>query len=94
MRPGSPGAGPAALLAVRIVPDDVGSRITVRHRLHDDATAAFTDVVGTLLSWDPPDGGDAVLRIERRDGTTADVPLPDVVAAKVVPPPPRRPNVR
>lgn len=83
-------ARPTALLAVRITPDDVGSRVTVRHALHGDPTASLTDVVGTLLSWEPAAGPDAVLRIERRDGTTVAVPLPDIVAAKVVPP--RRPR--
>ncbi|HET7899741.1 MAG TPA: hypothetical protein VFL59_01050 [Candidatus Nanopelagicales bacterium] len=92
---GSPARGstarPAALLAVRITSDDVGSRVTVRHRLHDDPTASLTDVVGVLRSWEPgPDGGD-VLRIERRDSSVATVRLDDVVAAKRVPPaPPRR----
>jgi hypothetical protein len=80
------GARPAALLAVRITPDDVGKRVTVRHRY--DATT-LTDVVGLLLSWSAPEpGGVPVLRVERRDGTVTTIPLPDVAAAKVVPDPP------
>ncbi len=73
-----PGARPAALLAVRISPADVGRRVTVRHRLDD---GRLSDVVGVLRSWDG-----AVLRVERRSGQVADVPEADVVAAKVVPP--------
>jgi hypothetical protein len=80
------GARPAALLVVRISPDDVGRRVSVRHR-HDAST--LTDVVGRLASWDAQ-----VLRIERRDGTFTEVREADVVAAKVVPDPPapRRPT--
>ena len=74
------GARPAALLVVRITPDDVGRRVSVRRRL--DATT-LSDVVGRLLSW-----SDDVLRIERRDGTVTEVPAGDLVAAKVVPPAP------
>lgn len=71
---------PAALLAVRISPADVGRRVTVRHR-YDVAT--LTDVVGRLLTWDTRSG---LLRVERRDGSVSEVPYADVVAAKVVPP--------
>ena len=49
---------PAALLAVRISPADVGRRVTVRHRIDD---GRLSDVVGVLRSWDG-----AVLRVERR----------------------------
>jgi hypothetical protein len=77
-----PGARPAALLVVRITPDDVGRRVSVRRRL--DATM-LSDVVGHLLSW-----SDGVLRIERRDGTVTEVAAVDLVAAKVVPPAPAR----
>lgn len=82
--PGPSPARPAALLVVRLTREDVGARVTVRHRLRDDASASLTDVVGTLLAWDADD----VLRVERRDGTVAAIPRADVVAAKVVPPPP------
>ena len=42
------GGRPAALLAVRITPADVGRRVTVRHRTDD---GRLTDVVGLLRSW-------------------------------------------
>jgi hypothetical protein len=67
---------------VRITPDDVGRRVSVRHR-YDPST--LTDVVGRLLRWD-----DEVLRIERRDGSVAEVAEADLVAARVVPDPPAR----
>ena len=79
-------ARPGALLAVRITPADVGKRVTVRHRY--DANT-LTDVVGHLLSWSPGEGGvAALLRVERRDGTVAEIALADIAAAKVVPEPP------
>jgi ribosomal protein S18 acetylase RimI-like enzyme len=69
---------PAALLAVRITPADVGRRVTVRHRT---GGGLLTDVVGHLRSW--ADGG---LLVERRTGEVVAVPARDVVAAKVVAP--------
>ncbi len=69
---------PAALLAVRVSPADVGRRVTVRHRIDD---GRLSDVVGVLRSWDA-----GSLRVERRSGETAEVPEADVVAAKVVAP--------
>ncbi|MFN8157325.1 MAG: GNAT family N-acetyltransferase [Candidatus Nanopelagicales bacterium] len=74
----SPAARPAALLAVRTTPADVGRRVSVRHRIDD---GRLSDVVGVLRSWE---GG--VLRVERRSGEVVDVQGADVVAAKVVPP--------
>ncbi|MFN8167828.1 MAG: GNAT family N-acetyltransferase [Candidatus Nanopelagicales bacterium] len=75
---GGSGGRPAALLAVRLSPADVGRRVTVRHR-HDATT--LTDVVGVLRRWH-----DGVLQVERRDGALVEVRSGDVVAAKVVAP--------
>ncbi|MFC6237427.1 GNAT family N-acetyltransferase [Longivirga aurantiaca] len=72
------GGRPAALLAVRISPSDVGRRVTVRHRIDG---SQLTDVVGVLRSW-----ADGVLRVERRTGEVVAVAARDVVAAKVVTP--------
>jgi len=84
-RPG-PGARPAALLAVRISPADVGRRVTVRYRYD---VSLLTDVVGRLLAWDQ--GPEPALTVESRDGSVVVVPVALVVAAKVVPEaPPRR----
>lgn len=68
-----------ARLAVRISPDDVGARVTVRAR-HHGTEAAVADTVGTLRSWT-----DGVLTIERRDGTLRTVAQVDLVAGRVVP---------
>lgn len=76
---GRPSGGrPAALLAVRISPADVGRRVTVRHRIDGPQ---LTDVVGVLRSW-----SDGALRVERRPGEVVTVAARDVVAAKVVAP--------
>jgi len=77
----APAAGPAARLAVRLSPADVGRRVTVRHRLQD---GVLTDVVGTLVAWDG--GWDGRLEVERRDGSLVPVAADAVAAAKVVPP--------
>jgi ribosomal protein S18 acetylase RimI-like enzyme len=58
---------------------DVGRRVSVRHRVDDKAT----DAVGHLLDFT-----DTTLQVLRKDGEVADIPAADVVVAKVVP---RRP---
>ncbi|NWF28166.1 GNAT family N-acetyltransferase [Streptomyces sp. PKU-EA00015] len=73
-------------LKVRITPDDVGKRVSVRTV---DAPGGpgheFTDTVGVLTSWT---GG--VLLITRRTGETVHIAESSLVAGKVVPPAPAR----
>jgi hypothetical protein len=73
-----------ARLEVRITPDDVGARITVRARNHGPGASAV-DVVGVLREW-----RDRQLHITRRNGSTTMVAQDDLLAARVVPPPPPR----
>ena len=71
-------------MVVRISPDDVGERVSVRRRIPArEGEPGHSDVVGYLRSWH-----DGELAIERRDGTLVQVPEADVVAGRVVPPPP------
>ncbi len=66
----------------------VGSRVVVRHLVGGTGPGGgpvMTDVVGRLLALDA-----ATARVERRDGTTVDVPLAAVVAVKTVPQRPLR----
>ncbi|GAB2492370.1 putative acetyltransferase [Nocardiopsis aegyptia] len=70
-------------LVHRIVPDDVGQRVSVRIRLPE---GGFTDIVGVVESW-----ADHVLTLRRRDGSSVEVAESDIAASRVVPPvPPRR----
>lgn len=71
----------AARLIVRITPRDVGRRVTVRRRVPE----GFRDAVGVLESW-----RDGVLTVRRRDGSLVEIDEATVVAAKVVPDPPKR----
>jgi hypothetical protein len=66
---------------VDVGPGDSGVRISLRRTLPE---GGYGDVLGELLSWD------AVVRVQRRDGTVVEVPAGDVVAAKKVPPAPER----
>jgi hypothetical protein len=66
---------------VDVGPGDSGVRISLRRTLPE---GGYGDVLGELLSWD------AVVRVQRRDGTVVEVPAADVVAAKKVPPAPER----
>ena len=73
-------------MIVAITPDDVGERVSVRHRIPaGPGEPRHTDVVGYLRAW-----SEGQLTIERRDGSRARIPESDVVAARAVPPPPAR----
>jgi N-acetylglutamate synthase len=78
-----------ARLVVAVDADDVGSRVSVRYLLEGDRPtdpdALMTDVVGQLEAWT---GSHALIR--RRTGEVVQVPIPAIVAAKVVPPAPLR----
>ena len=67
---------------MNVGPGDHGVRISLRRRLPE---GGYGDVLGELLSWN-----EAVVRVQKRDGTVVEVPPADVVAAKRVPPPPER----
>ncbi|MEU7831733.1 hypothetical protein AB0L53_38580 [Nonomuraea sp. NPDC052129] len=73
----------AARLVIAITTADVGARITTRRRVPE----GFRDAVGILESWD---GG--VLRVRKRDGTLVEISEEVLVAAKVVPAAPPRPE--
>jgi hypothetical protein len=67
--------------AVRVTPADAGQRVSVRARTHAPAgEPQTTDAVGVLRAW-----ADGILLVERRDGTVAEIPETDVVAARVIP---------
>ncbi|GGX06350.1 GNAT family N-acetyltransferase [Streptomyces chryseus] len=73
-------------LEVRISPDDVGKRVSVRRVGGTGAPGAkFTDTVGVLTSWDS-----GVLSITRRDGESVRIAESTLVAGKVVPSAPAR----
>jgi hypothetical protein len=74
---------------IRITPADVGRRVSVRSRLPaEPGEPTTTDTVGRLIAWEA-----GVLRITRRDGTTATVNADDLLAGKVIgETPPRRPR--
>ena len=70
---------PAALLIVRITEQDVGRRVTIRHRIAEPS-ASLTDVVGHLRTW-----SNGLLVVERHTGEQVEIAEVDMVAAKVVP---------
>ncbi|MFF0741402.1 GNAT family N-acetyltransferase [Streptomyces sp. NPDC004111] len=73
-------------LEVRVTPEDVGKRVSVRRLTGGSAAGErFTDVVGVLTSWDK-----GVLSITRRSGETVRVDEEALVAGKVVPSAPAR----
>lgn len=75
---------------VRIGPADIGRRVSVRFRIPGGpGQPSASDAVGMLRSWD---GGR--LAVERRDGTVTIVDESDLLAGRVVDPPPQRPRRR
>jgi N-acetylglutamate synthase len=64
---------------VRITPDDVGKRVTIRSRLHDPGGPPATETVGILRSWQ-----DDILEIEQRDGSVVRIRRDDLQAGRVV----------
>ncbi|MFG1704005.1 hypothetical protein ACFLIM_12500 [Nonomuraea sp. M3C6] len=73
----------AARLVIRITTQDIGTRITTRRRVQ----GGFRDTVGILEAWE---GG--VLKVRKKDGTLVEIFEETLVAAKVVPVAPPRPE--
>lgn len=65
----------------RVTPDDVGRRVSVR-RVLDREAGEVGDVLGMLLGYEH-----GVLTVDGRDGPTV-IDERDVLASRVVPPPP------
>ena len=74
-------------LVIRITPDDVGRRVSIRSRIAAaEGEPSTSDTVGRLIEWQ---GG--ILRVERRDGSLATLAADQMLAGKVIPDqPPRR----
>jgi N-acetylglutamate synthase len=76
-----------ARYVIRISPEDIGSRVSVRAWLDDAAEREsgprHTDAIGVLESWT-----DGTLAIRRKDGTLTEIDEASLVAGKLVPPPP------
>lgn len=73
---------------MRIDPANIGKRMVVRSIVAGFGPSggpAMTDVVGRVLAVD-----DLQMTVERRDGSTVNIALATVVAAKIVPPSPAR----
>ncbi|MEV4017028.1 hypothetical protein AB0J35_41700 [Nonomuraea angiospora] len=73
----------AARLIIAITSQDIGARITTRRRV----PGGFRDAVGILVSWE-----NGLLKIRKRDGSVVEIPEGTLVAAKVVPAAPPRPE--
>ena len=74
---------------VAISEENQGQRVSVRYLLQGQAPGEqdvlFTDVLGHLEQWGPTTAG-----IRRKDGQLVEVEIAKIVAAKVIPPEPKR----
>lgn len=76
-----------AAYAHEVGPEHVGRRVTIRHLVDDAGTERPTDVVGILRGWED----DGTVTVERRDGSTTELPAASIVASRIIPDaPPRR----
>ncbi|MFT5222446.1 MAG: hypothetical protein ACI867_000749 [Glaciecola sp.] len=72
----------------QLTPEDVGRRVSIRRWVEDPERGARpSDVLGHLRRWQ-----DDVLVVERKDGELVEVYEADILAAKVIPPAPVRPE--
>lgn len=71
---------------MRITAADIGQRVSVRSRITaEPGQPATTDTLGYLRQWDA-----GQLRIETRDGSQVVLREADLLAGKVIGPPPVR----
>lgn len=65
----------------RVVPADVGARVTLRRRLPGVPVdgARWGDVIGVLLSWEA-----GTLQVRRRGGEVVELADADVIASRVI----------
>ncbi|OHV48233.1 hypothetical protein [Pseudofrankia sp. BMG5.37] len=71
------------MYVVRITRADIGARVVIRRRIA--GPVPLTDVIGTLQAWTA-----GVLTIAHANGEIISIPEDDLIAAKVIPPPPIR----
>ena len=71
--------------ANKLVPSDLGGRISMLFRLTDGGEHPFSEVVGTLQRIEPTPTGDVYVMV-RHDGTTVSVAESTIVALKRMPP--------
>jgi hypothetical protein len=62
----------------------LGSRVSIRYRLHEDPAHPHSEAVGVVQSVELDASGVARLRIVNRRGELRDVPVQDVLAAKIL----------
>jgi hypothetical protein len=64
---------------------NLGRKISIRFKLHDDASHGFSEAIGVVQSVRPNESGVVELGILTRHGETRFVPIEDVLAAKLFP---------
>ena len=64
---------------------NLGRKISIRFKLHDDPAHGFSEAIGVVQSVRPNASGVVELGILTRHGDTRYVPVEDVLAAKLFP---------
>ena len=64
---------------------NLGRKVSIRFKLHDDPAHGFSEAIGVVQSIRPNESGVVELGILTRRGETRFVPIVDILAAKLWP---------
>ena len=64
---------------------NLGRKVSIRFKLHDDPAHGFSEAIGVVQSVRPNDAGIVELGILTRRGETRVVPVEDILAVKLFP---------
>lgn len=74
---------PRSAAATRLTEAEIGVRVSLQFRIHDDPSYPFSEAVGVLQGIDHGTD-DVVYRIVRRNGEVVEVKDDDIVKLKII----------
>jgi hypothetical protein len=60
----------------------LGTKVSLRYRLHGDESHPFSEAIGMVQSVDRDDDGNSILTVVNRRGEASSMALDDILAAK------------
>lgn len=78
-------AAASSPLSAQELKQNLGRKVSIRYRIHDDAAHPFSEAIGMIQSVDTDADGDEVMEIVNRRGEVSTVPIKDIEAAKLFP---------
>ena len=78
-------AAASSPLSATALKENLGRKVSIRYRLHDDPAHSFSEAIGMIQSvTSDPQGVESVAIVNRR-GEVSTVPVNDIVAGKFFP---------